>query len=99
MIENLDKASRRNPPFHFICLFSSGLKECERRQNDGLPAILIHAEKSVQKLSNILEQMDKMLARVNNSNLPSLYQIVKNVKTKGSINCYQLKDIFFMFQF
>ncbi|KAK7602868.1 hypothetical protein V9T40_006842 [Parthenolecanium corni] len=83
IIENLDIASRSEPPFHFICMFSGGLKECERRRRIGFPAVLIHAEKSPNKLSDGMEEIERALIQYDFNHSTPVYELVDKSKTKG----------------
>lgn len=64
-----------NPNIHLISIFSGGLTECESRRYKGSPALVIHGEKSSQKLSTVLPLLDDVLLHFDNNNSPTLYRI------------------------
>lgn len=76
-------ASRPTNPFHYVCLLSGGLKECEQRRRIGLPAVLIHSERPVTKLENILPRIESLLLRTNGVDSPTLYDLADKSNKKG----------------
>ncbi|XP_065212309.1 fatty acid synthase-like [Planococcus citri] len=80
---NIDMASRSIHPFHFVCISSGGLKECEQRKRIGLPSVLIHSEKPITKLTSLLPRIESILTRTNTANSPTLYDLVDKSNKKG----------------
>lgn len=76
-------ASRSTHPFHFVCLSSGGLKECEQRKKMGLPAVLIHSEKPINKLADLLPRIESILTRTASIGSPTLYDLVDKSNKKG----------------
>lgn len=64
-------------------MFSGGLKECERRRRIGFPAVLIHAEKSPNKLSDGMEEIERALIQYDFNHSTPVYELVDKSKTKG----------------
>lgn len=71
----MDTASRGLTPFHFVCLFSGGLKQCELRRKDNLPAVLVYSANKIIELHSTLSQMKQILINFNYLTSPLLYEL------------------------
>ncbi|XP_065222314.1 fatty acid synthase-like [Planococcus citri] len=80
---NIDMASRSSQPFHFVCISSGGLKECEQRKKAGLPSVLIHSEKPINELTSLLPRIESIITNTAVIDSPTLYDIVDKSNKKG----------------
>lgn len=82
----MDKVTRRYSPVNFISLFSGGLKECELRKRQGLPAMLIHSENRVHKFSLLATHMERFFKRKQTLNENCLYELIDKTFVGKSIS-------------